>query len=307
MILLVLILFGCNQIPVDPITEIGNPEMTIRARTASSLHEWVATEATALQHIEQVWVSIAATTLLNADCAPMPDSTSAGAVLNWVDDVSVVVMPEVNETSCGASLSLDIANTLPDNAPEALRGASVLLIGLDPLDRPFEIRSTVPHTATLVRVLDDGRSVFADDAQLAIDLTVLTAGINLAALAASPDGIVRVQDNSSVFNANIADAFRISVDYLDDGRLDLYDILGSTAASGPSLADEDRDRLPDINERLIHVTDPQDIDSDDDGLGDAEEVLQYGTNPNATDTDQDGVSDGYEIYNGTDPLDPDSV
>lgn len=307
MILLVLSLFGCNQAQPDPITEIGNPEMTLRARTTSSLPEWVATEGPTIQHIEQAWVSLSTATVLDAECASHAALSTAGAVMDWSSDAAVLVLPEPSDTSCGVVLELGVAETVPSGAPQALLGASVLLVGRDSLDRPFELRSTVQHTVTLARVLDEVRDVFSADAQLAVDLTVWTAGIDLASLPASEDGVVRLEDSGLLFDPNVPDAFRITEDYLEDGRVDPYDIIGSTAASAAPLADQDSDRLPDINERLIHATDPQDFDSDDDSLGDADEVLQYNTDPNHMDTDRDGVSDGYEVYNGTDPLDPESL
>src|SRR5690349_19356025 len=45
-------------------------------------------------------------------------------------------------------------------------------------------------------------------------------------------------------------------------------------------------------------------DSDGDGLFDDDEVNVYGTDPNNPDTDGDGIDDGQEVFNGTNPLDP---
>jgi hypothetical protein len=45
-------------------------------------------------------------------------------------------------------------------------------------------------------------------------------------------------------------------------------------------------------------------DRDSDGLFDADETNVYGTNPDKADTDGDGLDDGQEVFDGTDPLDP---
>jgi hypothetical protein len=45
-------------------------------------------------------------------------------------------------------------------------------------------------------------------------------------------------------------------------------------------------------------------DRDSDGLFDADETNVYGTNPDKADTDGDGPDDGQEVFDGTDPLDP---
>jgi hypothetical protein len=45
-------------------------------------------------------------------------------------------------------------------------------------------------------------------------------------------------------------------------------------------------------------------DRDSDGLFDADETDVYGTNPDIADTDGDGPDDGQEVFDGTDPRDP---
>lgn len=45
-------------------------------------------------------------------------------------------------------------------------------------------------------------------------------------------------------------------------------------------------------------------DRDSDGLFNDDETTVYFTNPDAADTDGDGVDDGQEVFDGTDPLDP---
>lgn len=47
-------------------------------------------------------------------------------------------------------------------------------------------------------------------------------------------------------------------------------------------------------------------DMDNDGLFDDDETDVYGTNPAVADTDGDGPDDGQEVFDGTDPLDPNS-
>jgi hypothetical protein len=45
-------------------------------------------------------------------------------------------------------------------------------------------------------------------------------------------------------------------------------------------------------------------DRDSDGLYDSDETDVYVTNPDVADTDGDGPDDGQEVYDGTNPLDP---
>lgn len=45
-------------------------------------------------------------------------------------------------------------------------------------------------------------------------------------------------------------------------------------------------------------------DTDNDGLFDSDETQVYGTNPNKADTDGDGRDDGQEIFDNTDPKNP---
>jgi hypothetical protein len=45
-------------------------------------------------------------------------------------------------------------------------------------------------------------------------------------------------------------------------------------------------------------------DGDSDGLFNDDETNVYGTNPDVADTDGDGSDDGQEVFDGTDPLDP---
>ena len=47
-------------------------------------------------------------------------------------------------------------------------------------------------------------------------------------------------------------------------------------------------------------------DADADGLYDDDETDVYGTDPFIADTDRDGPDDGQEVYDGTDPLTPNS-
>jgi hypothetical protein len=103
--------------------------------------------------------------------------------------------------------------------------------------------------------------------------------------------------------------------------------------------DTDGDGLYDVDETDVYMTDPEDTDTDDDGADDGLEIYSgtdplddesqpgesgtadsdndglydidetgvYMTDPDEADTDGDGVDDGQEIYDGTDPLDPNSV
>lgn len=115
---------------------------------------------------------------------------------------------------------------------------------------------------------------------------------------------------------------------------------GDGDGGGGGRADGDADGLYDDDEEDVYGTDPNVFDTDGDGVGDGEEVFNgtdptdpgdgadggggrpdgdadglydddeedvYGTDPNVFDTDGDGVGDGEEVFNGTDPLDPNDV
>ena len=69
-----------------------------------------------------------------------------------------------------------------------------------------------------------------------------------------------------------------------------------------AILDNDDDGLNNIAE-YKYGGDPWDSDTDDDGLSDYDEA-RIGTNLRLNDTDGDGYSDGYEVFHGTDPLDP---
>ncbi|MHA1457477.1 MAG: hypothetical protein ACTSR5_16135, partial [Promethearchaeota archaeon] len=75
--------------------------------------------------------------------------------------------------------------------------------------------------------------------------------------------------------------------------------------SSDTTGDPDIDELVNIRESEFN-TNPRNNDTDHDYLLDGEEVDIYHTNPNLADTDNDGWIDGWEIYYGTDPLDPNS-
>ena len=62
----------------------------------------------------------------------------------------------------------------------------------------------------------------------------------------------------------------------------------------PLSEDSDGDRLSDLAEILVFLTDPAEPDTDGDGLTDGYEVWVMGYDPMALDTDADGVPDGEE-------------
>ena len=70
-------------------------------------------------------------------------------------------------------------------------------------------------------------------------------------------------------------------------------------------ADSDGDGLTDAEEGE-YQTDPNSDDTDQDGLYDWDELNVYSTDPLNYDTDGDAADDGLEVYNSTDPLDPNS-
>ncbi|MGN6485173.1 MAG: hypothetical protein ACTHMX_12315, partial [Thermomicrobiales bacterium] len=111
-----------------------------------------------------------------------------------------------------------------------------------------------------------------------------------------------------------------------------------TPAPATDTTDSDGDGLYDADETDVYHTDPHNADTDGDGVDDGQEVYDgtdpnnpssysggtnrtdsdgdglydddetnvYHTDPNNADTDGDGYDDGQEVYDGTDPLDPNS-
>ena len=97
----------------------------------------------------------------------------------------------------------------------------------------------------------------------------------------------------------------LSNDTDSDGLSDYYEIhygLNPKDASD-ATSDADEDGLTNLEE-FQHSTNPRDSDTDDDSLTDGEEVNEHFTDPTKADTDGDGWSDSWELYYGTDPLDP---
>ncbi|MGC4107372.1 MAG: CAP domain-containing protein [Thermomicrobiales bacterium] len=94
----------------------------------------------------------------------------------------------------------------------------------------------------------------------------------------------------------------------DDDEVNVYH-------TDPTKADTDGDGVDDGQE-VYDGTNPLDPssysdssnrkDSDGDGLYDDDEINIYHTDPNNPDTDGDGYDDGQEVYDGTNPLDPNS-
>jgi hypothetical protein len=92
----------------------------------------------------------------------------------------------------------------------------------------------------------------------------------------------------------------------DDDETDVYH-------TDPDKSDTDGDGYDDGQE-VYDTTDPNDpddyldpearMDTDGDGLYDGDETGLYGTDPDVADTDGDGYDDGQEVYDRTDPNDP---
>lgn len=83
---------------------------------------------------------------------------------------------------------------------------------------------------------------------------------------------------------------------------EIYNSLNPNDAND-AINDLDDDDLTNLEE-FQHFTNPRDADTDDDFLTDGEEVNTYFTDPRIPDTDGDGWMDSWEIYYGTNPLDP---
>lgn len=90
----------------------------------------------------------------------------------------------------------------------------------------------------------------------------------------------------------------------DEENQGVVDANNNGGVADPA-ADSDGDGLTDAEE-VGYQTDPNSDDTDQDGLYDWDELNVYSTDPLSYDTDGDGADDGLEVYNGTDPLDPNS-
>lgn len=80
---------------------------------------------------------------------------------------------------------------------------------------------------------------------------------------------------------------------------------GSPVTLDPAR-DTDGDELTDVDEVMVHLTDPTRADTDGDGLTDGEEVLTTGSDPLRVDGDDDLLDDHSEVARGTDPMNPDT-
>ncbi len=79
-----------------------------------------------------------------------------------------------------------------------------------------------------------------------------------------------------------------------------------TAETGPAPdAPSEEDMGPPTEVASPEVSESERPDRDRDGLFDDDETDVYGTDPDNPDTDGDGNDDGLEVFDGTDPNDPD--
>jgi hypothetical protein len=125
------------------------------------------------------------------------------------------------------------------------------------------------------------------------------------------DGILSYDElNTYNTDPNIADSDGDGI--LDDDELNIYN-------TDPNIADSDGDGILDDDELNIYNTDPNIADSDGDGINDGDELAFWGNNWDAdydsdgivnlldNDSDNDGYFDGFEIKQGSDSSDPNSV
>jgi hypothetical protein len=141
------------------------------------------------------------------------------------------------------------------------------------------------------------------------------------------DGLNNTQEYNSFTNPHISDT---DGDGLSDGEeVNTYktvpsnwDTDGDNLADGreinylrtdPKLKDTNGDGFVDAEPGFTKTPPPPEEpapgrpnDRDSDGLLDDDETNVYSTNPDVADTDGDGPDDGQEVYDGTDPLDPNS-
>ncbi|GEM_PF-4487287 len=126
------------------------------------------------------------------------------------------------------------------------------------------------------------------------DITLNGSTHNLVGVIYAPNGTVTINSANFILHGRIiADNIVIRSSGCEiissDQDLNLFDV---------AKLDTDKDGLPDIFEREVTGTDPNNFDTDGDGLDDSYEYLVLGTVPTKMDTDNNGILDGDEDFDG---------
>lgn len=218
-------------------TETGNPPSVALGLTARSSDLSVASlepEATGTR-VERAWIALADVRAIEGlACDHVASSAAVDlAVVDAITNEALGGVPAGD--SCGVRATLVPVADPPSGAPLSLEGRSILVTGVLADGRPFEIASaSQPH------VLVQGtpfRTREGDALLIAVDVATWLRGLDLAALATEPDGVVRVGPSGpaaarDAFEANLAAGLAIFADADGDGALDAAEESAGPLATG---------------------------------------------------------------------------
>jgi hypothetical protein len=181
--------------------------------------------------------------------------------------------------------------------------------GADPRDIPNDADADGLSDVEEQRLGTDPKNAFTDGDALSDNLEVLH--FKTDPLKTDTDNDLSI-DNIEVYEKPTTNPLDMDTD--DDGLIDGQETINKT---DPNKADTDGDTWNDGTEVNLTKTDPLNAasvppplepaerpDRDNDGLFDDDETDVYFTNPDVPDTDGDGPDDGQEVFDGTDPNDP---
>lgn len=217
--MLLLLLTGCLG------TETGNPPLTGDGVSSDAL---VASfQPTEGVQVLEFWVSFAEVRIIDGPSCERLHGTPT-AMGRAGDLAAGLALGQLREgDACGLRVQLAPNDTLPDDAPPELRGATFFLRGLDPAARPFEVRST-PTEA--IEILSDTRLTIDGATTIGFDVVALLAPLNIPSREADADGVVRVVDEPDA-RLGLARSVGLYVDLDEDGRLSPEEVEAGPLAS----------------------------------------------------------------------------
>jgi PKD repeat protein len=217
------------------------------------------------------------------------EDLSTGAVLLWedfaskqlhdwtiVDEPGTQAGPSVWSASTGALVQSSNISSLPNDRTTLSKLGTYAL---------YKIPAPLPPIADFSASLTTGT----------VPLTVTFADTSTGSMSSwvwdFGDGGTGTEQNP-VHTYSVAGTYTISLTVTGAGG---SDTVVKTNYITVTLADKDKDGLPDDEEITLYGTDPTLADTDGDGINDSDEIYLYETNPLLVDTDADGITDGDEV------------